>query len=108
MDAPALSGTKQKSPSLQDEFLEELQKNKTVVSVYLVNGIRLVGTMDGFDPFIVILAASTTQQLIYKHAISTIVPGDTQRNVTHIKPEADGNYRRRDEPGMLRRNRSPH
>ncbi|HSQ03849.1 MAG TPA: RNA chaperone Hfq [Burkholderiales bacterium] len=106
MDALALAGSKQKSPSLQDEFLEELQKNKTVVSVYLVNGIRLVGTMDGFDSFVVILA-STTQQLIYKHAISTIVPGDTQRNVTHIKPEADGNYRRRDEPGMPRRNRSP-
>jgi host factor-I protein len=104
MDVPILVGSKPKAPALQDEFLEELQKSKSTVSIYLVNGIRLVGTIDGFDPFVVILA-SATQQLIYKHAISTIVPGETQRNVTHIKSDAGGTYARRDESGMMRKNR---
>lgn len=107
MNAPTLAGSKQTVPRLQDDFLNELQKNKTTVSVYLVNGIRLVGTIDGFDSFIVVLA-NPTKQMIYKHAVSTIVPGEPQRNVTHINSDADGNYRKRDEPGMLRRNRSPH
>jgi host factor-I protein len=61
------------SNNLQDNFLNQLRKDKTPVVVYLANGVRLKGTIKGFDSFVVILKEST-QQLIYKHAISTIVP----------------------------------
>jgi len=105
MNAPTLTGSKQSAPRLQDDFLDELQKNQTTVSVYLVNGIRLVGTIDGFDSFVVVLANSS-KQMIYKHAVSTIVPGEPQRNVTHLHSDADGNVRKHEEPGTLRRNRS--
>jgi host factor-I protein len=63
------------SQALQDEFLNELRKTKATVSMFLVNGIRLVGKIEGFDRHVVLLA-NGTQQLVYKHAISTIVPGE--------------------------------
>jgi len=58
---------------LQDTFLNALRKDKTPVSIYLVNGIKLQGQIDSFDPYIVMLKSSVTQ-MVYKHAISTIVP----------------------------------
>lgn len=61
--------------ALQDEFLNELRKTKATVSMFLVNGIRLVGKIEGFDRHVVLLA-NGTQQLVYKHAISTVVPGE--------------------------------
>ncbi|MGE5523776.1 MAG: RNA chaperone Hfq [Rhodospirillaceae bacterium] len=60
---------------LQDEFLDELRKTKATVSMFLVNGIRLIGKIEGYDRHVVLLA-NGTQQLVYKHAISTIVPGE--------------------------------
>lgn len=59
--------------NLQDNYLNQLRKDKTPVVVYLANGVRLKGVIKGFDSFVVVLK-ETTQQLIYKHAISTIVP----------------------------------
>ena len=59
--------------NLQDNFLNQLRKDKTPVVVYLTNGVRLKGTIKGFDSFVIVLKEST-QQLIYKHAVSTIVP----------------------------------
>ncbi len=59
--------------NLQDNFLNQLRKDKTPVVVYLANGVRLKGTIKGFDSFVIVLKEST-QQLIYKHAVSTIVP----------------------------------
>lgn len=59
--------------SLQDLFLNQVRKEKIPVTVYLVNGVKLMGTIKGFDNF-AILIKQDTQQLIYKHAISTIVP----------------------------------
>ncbi len=63
----------QKTQSLQDNFLNQLRKEKIPVLMYLTNGVRLKGVIKGFDNFVVLLKEST-QQLIYKHAISTIQP----------------------------------
>jgi host factor-I protein len=66
-----------KGQSLQDPFLNELRKEKVPVSIYLVNGIKLQGQIDSFDQFVVLLRNSVNQ-MVYKHAISTVVPS---RNV---------------------------
>jgi host factor-I protein len=58
---------------LQDSFLEELQKDKVSVSIFLVNGIKLHGVVDSFDKDVVMLKNAMTQ-MVYKHAISTVVP----------------------------------
>ena len=62
-----------KKTDLQDIFLSKLSEDKISVSIYLLNGIKLQGTIDSFDQYVVVLSGSTPQ-LIYKHAISTIVP----------------------------------
>ena len=62
-----------KGQMLQDPFLNLLRKDKVPVSIYLVNGIKLQGTIDSFDQFVVLLKNSVNQ-MVYKHAISTIVP----------------------------------
>jgi len=66
-----------KGQSLQDPFLNALRKEKVPVSIYLVNGIKLQGQIDSFDQFVVLLKNSVSQ-MVYKHAISTVVPA---RNV---------------------------
>jgi host factor-I protein len=66
-----------KGQSLQDPFLNVLRKEKVPVSIYLVNGIKLQGQIDSFDQFVVLLRNSVSQ-MVYKHAISTVVPS---RNV---------------------------
>src|SRR6266436_2248872 len=67
-----------KGQSLQDPFLNALRKEHIPVSIYLVNGIKLQGVIESFDQFVVLLK-NTVSQMVYKHAISTIVPA---RNVT--------------------------
>ncbi len=62
-----------KGQTLQDPLLNLLRKEKVPVSVYLVNGIKLQGTIDSFDQFVVLLKNSVNQ-MVYKHAISTVVP----------------------------------
>ncbi len=66
-------GTSSDSRSLQDNFLNQLRKEKMPVVIYLTNGVRLRGVVKAFDSFVILLKEST-QQLIYKHAVSTIVP----------------------------------
>ena len=66
-----------KGQMLQDPFLNTLRKEHVQVSIYLVNGIKLQGVIESFDQFVVLLR-NTVSQMVYKHAISTIVPG---RNV---------------------------
>ena len=63
----------QKGAALQDPFLNTLRKERIPVSVYLVNGIKLQGQIESFDQFVVLLKNSVSQ-MIYKHAISTVVP----------------------------------
>ncbi len=72
-----------KGHTLQDPFLNALRKERVPVSIYLVNGIKLQGQVESFDQFVVLLKNSVSQ-LVYKHAISTIVPA---RNVK--MPRAD-------------------
>ena len=62
-----------KGQTLQEPFLNALRREKVPVSVYLVNGIKLQGQIDSFDQFVVLLKNSVSQ-MVYKHAISTIVP----------------------------------
>jgi host factor-I protein len=62
-----------KSNSFQDNFLNIARKEKIPVSIYLINGIKLQGTVETFDSYALILK-NNTSQMIYKHAISTIVP----------------------------------
>jgi len=62
-----------KSLNLQDTYLNQLRRDKTPVIIYLTNGVRLKGMIKGFDNF-VILVKDISQSLIYKHAVSTIVP----------------------------------
>jgi len=74
-----------KGQSLQDPFLNALRKERVPVSVFLVNGIKLQGQIESFDNFVVLLKNSVSQ-MIYKHAISTIVPA---RNVRIAPPQQE-------------------
>lgn len=60
--------------NLQDLLLNTLRKEHVPVSMFLVNGIKLVGHIDSFDQYVVMLRSSASTQLVYKHAISTVVP----------------------------------
>ena len=63
-----------KAQNLQDTFLNTLRKEHVPVSIFLVNGIKLQGKVDSFDQYVIMLK-NTVSQMVYKHAISTIVPG---------------------------------
>jgi len=71
-----------KGHSLQDPYLNALRKERVPVSIYLVNGIKLQGQIESFDQFVVLLRNSVSQ-MVYKHAISTVVPA---RNVKFAQP----------------------
>lgn len=64
-----------KSQNVQDVFLNHVRKNKTPVTVFLVNGVKLQGIITWFDNFSVLLRRDGHTQLVYKHAISTVMPG---------------------------------
>lgn len=87
--AAKLEKTEAKSQSLQDAFLNSLRKENVLVFIYLVNGIKLQGTIDSFDQYVVYLKSGGICQMVYKHAISTIVPsqpiklpGDTSSSLS--------------------------
>ena len=75
--APAAGGTSAggKGQNLQDQFLNLLRKNKTPVTMFLVKGVKLQGIVTWFDNFSILLRRDGQSQLVYKHAISTIMPG---------------------------------
>ena len=68
-----------KGQSLQDPYLNALRRERIPVSIYLVNGIKLQGQIESFDQFVILLK-NTVNQMVYKHAISTVVPA---RSVCH-------------------------
>lgn len=68
-----------KGQSLQDPYLNALRRERIPVSIYLVNGIKLQGQIESFDQFVILLK-NTVSQMVYKHAISTIVPA---RAISH-------------------------
>jgi host factor-I protein len=65
----------EKSQNVQDVFLNHVRKNKTPVTIFLVNGVKLQGIITWFDNFSVLLRRDGHTQLVYKHAISTVMPG---------------------------------
>jgi len=78
--------SQEKSHNLQDVFLNHIRKNKTPVTVFLVNGVKLQGIVTWFDNFCVLLRREQHSQLVYKHAISTVMPGAP---VQLFEPEQD-------------------
>lgn len=63
-----------KTPNLQDAFLASARRDETPVTVFLMNGFQMRGVITGFDAFVVVLEGDGKQQVVYKHAISTITP----------------------------------
>ena len=76
----------QKTQNLQDLFLNQLRKDKAAVTMFLMNGFQMRGVVTGYDSFTVVMDSDGKQQLIYKHAISTIIP---QRPMTVEEFEQD-------------------
>ncbi|MFK4302349.1 host factor-I protein [Paenibacillus sp. RC254] len=73
-----------KSINIQDTFLNQLRKDSIPVTVYLINGFQVRGTIKAFDNFTIVIDSDGKQQLIYKHAISTFTP---QRNVSLVQQQ---------------------
>ncbi len=85
-----------KGHSLQDPFLNVLRKERVPVAIYLVNGIKLQGQVESFDQFVILLK-NTVSQMVYKHAVSTIVPARAVKMPMVATPgeaeeEAPGNF----------------
>ena len=78
-----------KGHSLQDPYLNVLRKERIPVSIYLVNGIKLQGQVESFDQFVVLLK-NTVSQMVYKHAISTVVPSRAVRIPMTNPQEGEG------------------
>ncbi len=76
-----------KKQNLQDTFLNSVRKTKTPLTIFLVNGVKLQGVVTWFDNFCVLLRRDGQSQLVYKHAISTIMPAQP---VQLYEPGADG------------------
>ena len=77
-----------KAQTLQDPFLNALRRENIPVSIYLVNGIKLQGQIDSFDQFVILLKNSVNQ-MVYKHAISTIVPAKSVSFSNHEQQGAN-------------------
>ena len=77
-----------KGHSLQDPYLNSLRKERIPVSIFLVNGIKLQGQIESFDQFVVLLR-NAVNQMVYKHAISTIVPSRNVRAEMHDEMDRD-------------------
>ena len=67
----------QKITNLQDRFLTAARRAGTPLTLFLVNGFQMRGVITGFDPFVVVLESEGRQQMVYKHAISTVVPAQS-------------------------------
>ncbi len=78
-----------KGQTLQDPFLNALRKERIPVSIFLVNGIKLQGQIESFDQYVVLLK-NTVSQMVYKHAISTVVPARNPRPATGAEQQAGG------------------
>ena len=77
-----------KGQALQDPFLNALRREHIAVSIYLVNGIKLQGQIESFDQFVVLLK-NTVSQMVYKHAISTVVPARNPKLELAIHDDAE-------------------
>ena len=77
---------KKNNTDLQDTFLNNVRKSNTQVIIHLVNGFQIKGLVKGFDNFVIMLDVMGRQQMVYKHAVSTISPS---RPVSTFRPEAE-------------------
>lgn len=77
-----------KGQSLQDPYLNQLRKERIPVSIFLVNGIKLQGQVESFDQFVILLK-NTVSQMVYKHAISTVVPSRNVRIPAEDQEESE-------------------
>jgi len=75
------------SLNLQDIFLNQVRKDHIAITVYLVNGFQIKGMVKGFDSYTIVIDSDGKQQMIYKHAISTIVPAKTVNFLSNKKEE---------------------
>lgn len=80
----------EKLNNLQDIFLNNLRKSKTPVTMFLVKGVKLQGIITWFDNFSVLLRRDGQSQLVYKHAISTVMPAQSM-DLTDLRKASDGN-----------------
>jgi host factor-I protein len=86
-EAGATTMAAERTQNLQDTFLNHVRKNKTPLTIFLVNGVKLQGVVTWFDNFCVLLRRDGHSQLVYKHAISTIMPGHP---VSLFEPDESG------------------
>ena len=76
-----------KGGSFQDHFLSDMKRSRNQVNMYLVNGIKLQGRIEGFDQYVVVLK-NNVHQMVYKHAISTIVPLRSSDSSHHSREDS--------------------
>ena len=79
----------EKNQNVQDVFLNYIRKNKTPVTIFLINGVKLQGIVTWFDNFSVLLPRDAHSQLVYKHAISTVMPAQPIQLFDPAKEAAD-------------------
>lgn len=79
----------ERSQNVQDVFLNHVRKNKVPVTVFLVNGVKLQGNISWFDNFSILLRRDNLSQLIYKHAISTVMPSTPIQLVDDYSQDTD-------------------
>jgi len=79
----------EKKQNLQDTFLNSVRKSKTPLTIFLVNGVKLQGVVSWFDNFCVLLRRDGQSQLVYKHAISTIMPAQPVQLYEPAEDEVD-------------------
>ena len=87
----------ERSQNVQDAFLNHVRKNKISVVIFLVNGVQLQGMITGFDSFSLLLKRDSRTQLIYKHAVSTVMP---QSPVSLDRPRTDAGPDDHEEPAV--------
>jgi host factor-I protein len=80
----------ERSQNLQDQFLNTVRKTKNPLTIFLVNGVKLTGVVTSFDNFCVLLRRDGHSQLVYKHAISTIMPSQPVQMFEGEEPTKDG------------------
>ncbi|MEL6751643.1 MAG: RNA chaperone Hfq [Pseudomonadota bacterium] len=80
-----------RQPSLQDTFLNNVRRNKISLTIFLVNGVKLTGIVTWFDNFCLLLRRDGSSQLVYKHAISTIMPSEPVRLQEEGLDDGDAN-----------------
>ncbi|MBT2133761.1 RNA chaperone Hfq [Croceibacterium sp. LX-88] len=92
--APAPAATGMRPANLQDQFLNNLRREKTPVTMFLVKGVKLQGIVTWFDNFSILLRRDGQSQLVYKHAISTIMPGQPV-DASQFEASGDGGRKQR-------------